>query len=461
MGGLSKKSSLLKGLATSADILKLDAGTLFFDEKLTGQPRRLPQAIITASAMVDAYNLMGYDAIAIGRQDLSAGLHALQTLATRASFPFLSANLVDTNGSLLFTPFTLIERAGIRIALIGLTGQTNLPGAYSDTVKISPWQHVLPQIVAKISTKSDLVVILSNLSALENREIAEQMADVHLIFQSGVSKQNMRPQLINNTLISQAGHDGRYQGQLTVHWTASQKWQQGETSRLTLQKEYDRLGWMINRVRKKGGPQVVYKDNGANLNAFLKKRARYHELEAEIKKMAQDEKMNTPDPATYSNHFHPLLPSVKDDAAIIRLLKESRQRANKMRRQVAETKRLNGYIGSSACRSCHDPMYLAWSQTAHATSYKTLQDRDQNNNLNCVYCHVTGLDDSTAYLAPSMAGNLRAVGCEACHGPGKEHAANPNLAPPSMTPHPALCINCHTPQRDDNFNYMLDKAKIH
>lgn len=461
MGGLSKKSSLLQKLAISSDVLKIDAGTLFFDDKLSSQPQRIPQAIITASAMMNAYNYMGYDAVAIGRQDLEAGVDALQNLASKASFPFLSANLFDKKGALLFNPVAHIERAGMRIALIGLTGQANIPKTCSDTVKILPWQEVLPQIIAQIAADSDLIIILSNLTAPENRAIAKEIPNVHLIFQSGVSSQNMRPELINNTLITHAGHDGKYQGQLTIHWTAAQKWQQDDRPLLALQNEYDRLGWFIDKVRKKGGPEVLYKEDAAKIAAFSQKKARHDELAVQIKELSEGETSNPPPSATYNNHFHPLPPTLADDATIIKMLQESRKEANAVRRQTAETQKLNQYVGSSTCRSCHEAIYLAWAKTPHATSYQTLKNQDQNNNLTCVYCHVTGLDEVTAYLATSLPEPLKAVGCEVCHGPGKKHAADPSLNPSPTTPVSTLCLSCHTDERDDNFNLQHDVKKIH
>ncbi|MEN8258639.1 MAG: UshA-like (seleno)protein [Thermodesulfobacteriota bacterium] len=461
MGGLSKKSSLLQSLATPENDLKIDAGTLFFDDKLYRQPQRIQQSLITASALVQAYNHMEYDAVAIGRQDLAAGPQALQTLAHEASFPFLSANIVDMEGALLFKEIVHLKRAGMRIALIGLTGQAKLPDSGVDALKILAWQDVLPDLLKRAAGKSDLVILLSNLSAADNKEISRQHSDVHLIFQSGVSKQNLRPQQINNTLISQSGHDGKYQGQLTVNWTSSKKWQQGEHPILALRKEYDRLGWLINRVQKKGGPKEVYKDNETRQKDFAKKLKRYQELEVELKKITAEEKKNSVPKASHSNHFHPLPPSVPDDAVMIKLLQESRKKANQVRRQTAETKKLDQYLGSQQCRSCHEQLYTAWAKTPHASSYQTLQERDQNNNLTCVYCHVTGLDETTAYLATSLPTRLLEVGCEVCHGPGQMHAENPKQNSPSKIPNPRLCTNCHAPDRDDNFDFQVKKGKIH
>ncbi len=403
---------------------------------------------------------MEYDAVAIGSQDLAAGVDALLGLEKKAHFPFLSANLVDTQSGLLFKPLAEINRSGMRIAIIGLTGQANLPESCSDSLEILPWQQVLPQAVATVSATSDLIILLSSLTVPENREIAQQMTDIHIIFQSGASKQNMRPQLINNTLITQAGYDGRYQGQLSIEWNTARKWQESERPLLALQKEYDRLGWLINRVRKKGGPQHVYKGDMVRQEAFSQKTARYAELEAEIKLLARTAETETSSPATYNNHFHPLPPSLPDDGAILKILQESRKKANQVRRMDADMKRLDQYIGNHSCQSCHETIYQAWAGTRHANAYQTLKERDQNNNFTCVYCHVTGLDEHTAYLAPSLPEPLKAIGCEACHGPSKQHADDPTRST-AWRPDSRLCATCHNDERDDSFNFEHDKEKIH
>lgn len=463
MGGLSKKSSFLKKYDSSTTTLKVDAGTLLFDEKVASQPQLLPQAIINASAIVEAYNLMGYDAVAVGRQDLAAGLKPLQALARKASFPFLSANLVDIQGAPLFTPVFYTKRAGIRIALIGLTGHRNLAEKLSDSATILPWQDVLPQMLTRISAKSDLIILLSNLSAPENRAIAKQIPDIHIIFQSGVSKNNLPPQLINNTLIAQVGHDGKYQGQLTTNWTASQKWQQDKKPLLAMQKEYDRLTWMIDKVNKKGGPQVVYKNNDARRQSFAQKLARHSELAREIKaqanKQGQEESSNL---ATYSNSSHPLSPSLANDRTIEQVLQRARQEANKTRKKKGNTQKFKQYTGSISCQKCHKEIYNSWSKTAHASSYQTLKKRDQNNNQSCVYCHVTGLDEATAHLASSLPETMKAVGCEVCHGPGRQHATAASLKDVArQPPTPQLCLKCHSQEHDDNFDYEQDKKKVH
>jgi hypothetical protein len=63
--------------------MTLDGGNLLFKRDRLSTAL-LQQAKITAEGITDSYNLMGYDAVAVGRNDLAAGLLFLEDQAVRA-----------------------------------------------------------------------------------------------------------------------------------------------------------------------------------------------------------------------------------------------------------------------------------------------------------------------------------------------------------------------------------------
>ncbi len=66
-------------------------------------------------------NLMNYDAATIGNHDIEAGPGVYNRLKKEFRFPYLGANIIDTKSGIPhFAPYTIIERQGIRIAVIGL-----------------------------------------------------------------------------------------------------------------------------------------------------------------------------------------------------------------------------------------------------------------------------------------------------------------------------------------------------
>lgn len=67
-------------------------------------------------------NYMRYDAATIGNHDIEVGPNIYNRLVNEFSFPWLSANTINlTTGQPYFKPYQIIERKGVKIAVLGLT----------------------------------------------------------------------------------------------------------------------------------------------------------------------------------------------------------------------------------------------------------------------------------------------------------------------------------------------------
>ncbi len=77
---------------------------------------------IDAHIFADALNFMGYDAATIGNHDIETGHDVYDKFRREINFPWLAANAVniETNEP-YFKPYTIIEKKGVRIAVLGLT----------------------------------------------------------------------------------------------------------------------------------------------------------------------------------------------------------------------------------------------------------------------------------------------------------------------------------------------------
>ena len=70
----------------------------------------------------EALNFMGYDAATIGNHDIEAGHDVYDNFRYEIKLPWLAANAINlNNGKPYFEPYTIIERGGVRIAVLGLT----------------------------------------------------------------------------------------------------------------------------------------------------------------------------------------------------------------------------------------------------------------------------------------------------------------------------------------------------
>ena len=136
LGGLAQLGGYLRNLraARSVDggaVLLLDAGDTFQG----GIESNLSEGVL----VVDAYNALGYDALAVGNHEFDYGAldgvseddeppdmrGALKAAAARAKFPFLAANLVDeaTGRPVAWPsvrPSTIVNTVGLRVGIVGV-----------------------------------------------------------------------------------------------------------------------------------------------------------------------------------------------------------------------------------------------------------------------------------------------------------------------------------------------------
>ncbi len=66
-------------------------------------------------------NYIGFDAGSVGNHDIETGWEVYNTLKHQFDFPWLAANVLHIRtGKPFFEPYTIIERAGVRVAVMGL-----------------------------------------------------------------------------------------------------------------------------------------------------------------------------------------------------------------------------------------------------------------------------------------------------------------------------------------------------
>ncbi len=112
------------------------------------------------------------------------------------------------------------------------------------------------------------------------------------------------------------------------------------------------------------------------------------------------------------------------------------------------------YVGMRTCMGCHTQEAQSWGLTHHAVAYRTLYMRDRAQDLQCVGCHVTGMDQPGGFEVGDHGSVLRDVTCEACHGPGGPHNANASPVDPKTS-----CVQCH--DADHSIAFSVDKGLPH
>jgi 2',3'-cyclic-nucleotide 2'-phosphodiesterase (5'-nucleotidase family) len=173
IGGFAALAALVK--KERNPYILLDSGDMF---------QGTPEGILTKGlASMALMNQLGYAAAVPGNHDYDYGEANLQTLISTAAFPFLGANLyykgTDANTAYL-KPYTIIEKAGKKIAVLGLLGKHTATSTrpsnvrhldfHDEAAEAAKW---LPEIQAQ---HPDAIIAIAHLGLSE--EFSLKLVDI-------------------------------------------------------------------------------------------------------------------------------------------------------------------------------------------------------------------------------------------------------------------------------------------
>jgi hypothetical protein len=116
------------------------------------------------------------------------------------------------------------------------------------------------------------------------------------------------------------------------------------------------------------------------------------------------------------------------------------------------------------CQSCHAEIYRQWAKTPHARAIDSLLEKNEHHNPECIVCHVTSYLRG-GFISWEKTPEYAGVQCAQCHGRMEGHISfhsgrsTQRDAPPQVTQD--VCLRCHTPDQDDDFDFERDKKLIH
>jgi hypothetical protein len=426
-------------------LVLVDAGNLLFKKPLLNSngigDRSNTTALITAYGIVRAYRHMSYDAVAISSNDLSAGPEFFQQ-SNEASFPWVAANVTDKDAHLLFSPHIIKKSGGVTIGIIGLTGAN---WSASEDFVISDWRHALRTEIALLEKSCHILLVLSNLNASENVEMQKDFSQIDIIVTANRRGKNIAPQVSHKKLLIESGGRGKYLGKLDISWQSPDNSPVAQAHEITHQK---------NRLRL------------IDVQQSQLERQQETELTEKEKKPVMD----------YKSYFLPVKPKSSGDkiGQIVQDIKKSITSFNRYRRTglrqddplVRLALQTDEITGPPSCFDCHEKQTEFWKSTRHANAYTTLSRQGESFNLHCLPCHVTAgkitsgsIESELIYLL-SLNSDRQTIGCEVCHGPGKQHLLDPGQVAPVRMPAREICIQCHNSERDSNFEYQRKLATI-
>ena len=120
--GLARAATIVDSLrdVAAGHVVLIDAGDI-----IQGNALALVAAKVSSPdaphPVIAAMNAMRYDAAAVGNHEFNFGVPFLQRTASQARFPLLAANARRPDGSQAFPGWTLVDRAGVKIGIVGAT----------------------------------------------------------------------------------------------------------------------------------------------------------------------------------------------------------------------------------------------------------------------------------------------------------------------------------------------------
>lgn len=192
----------------------LSAGDMFQGTPLSN--------IFEGQPVIEFMNAVRFDAMALGNHEFDWGMETLSRLSLAAEFPFLSANVIEPSSQFLsnIKPYVIVNRKGIRFAVIGLTTPDTAWTTRPEVVKgvrFSAPQDILPTVIDKVKTEgANFIIVLSHLGLDVDRQLASAVSGIDLIVGGHSHTAVTDPVKVNHALIVQAGYYGAYLGVLQL-----------------------------------------------------------------------------------------------------------------------------------------------------------------------------------------------------------------------------------------------------
>jgi 2',3'-cyclic-nucleotide 2'-phosphodiesterase/3'-nucleotidase len=119
--GLSRAATIVDSLraADSGRVILVDAGDMLQGTPLTYLASHERQS--QSNPVIAAMNTMHYDAAVVGNHEFNYGVPYLNSAVRQARFPVLAANVRRSDGKYPYRAFTIVNRDGLSVAIVGAT----------------------------------------------------------------------------------------------------------------------------------------------------------------------------------------------------------------------------------------------------------------------------------------------------------------------------------------------------
>lgn len=356
---------------------------------------------IKFETLLESFQLMKYDALGLGEREIRMqhSRYDAWNVLVGSGIPVATLNLTYKGKTVRERP-VIIERGGLRIGLFGLfMGDVLTSGAGKEWV-IEDAGRSAEEALSYTEKNADVTVVMFSGGPAQARKLVRRYRGIDVVIVTHGSIPSPQIVQINDSLLISAGTRGKYLGRVDA-CRKDGKWNFS-----------GRFVVLDNKIPKDPVLQATYSKYQVRVQQFVKKGA-----EQGKGNLAKD--------------FSPV--------------------------HVA-----------TECRTCHGNVYKDWLATPHAYALDTLVERNEHYNPECVGCHTTGYRKG-GFVSFETTPQYKGIQCVSCHGPMKGHIdlhsgireTSEAEAMRGQEVTKDTCLRCHTPERDNDFDFESDKKEVH
>ena len=222
VGGLAERATFVNSVrAAHPQVLLVDAGDINTGTALSN--------MFEAYADIQAYNLIGYDAVTFGNHEFNKGSGRLNRQLSQATFPWVSSNVTTGRNRFLGgNQYLVKDFDGFRVGIIGLTTLRTLavsnPGpAYTFLPEIDAARAAVNRLINR--ERADIIIAITHMGTVREDaehvtvlELAAAVPEIDIIVDGHTHANMTEPLRVGNTWIVSAHQWGLQvgQGRLTV-----------------------------------------------------------------------------------------------------------------------------------------------------------------------------------------------------------------------------------------------------
>ncbi len=213
-GGLPRRATYLTELAAGSEVLVADVG---------GAPGgKSTYDRLKFEAILQGELAMGIAAHNVGAGEAALGPDCLRDIALWLHVPFVSTNVLRSDGQPLAEPLRIVQAAGRSVAILGVLSPKFAPAELRVT---SPREAIL-RALQQASGRYQSAIVLAYVPEEELQPLAEGLPEVDVVV-GGPTGQPVAPRHIGPTLVLSATKQGKFLARLDAPPDSKQPWKGG------------------------------------------------------------------------------------------------------------------------------------------------------------------------------------------------------------------------------------------